>query len=211
MAPKHKGLMFPVGLPVFPICGAPQVKCTLGQPSETPTTCTPIEFKPHNPPISWKEAGAKYPMLPLPVSLKGGCGAGDMQFTERYLASLWVSCEHVLEFGIPMGPFSSKFWYPYGSKFLAWSAHPYLEQPPTPNTPTPTPQPGMVKTLEHICSTGSHINIETDFTSLGVSITKITVIFILLRRYLHIEMIPWCNRNSVLSNDILCIKLYGCL
>ena len=67
-----------------------------------------------------------------------------------YLVSLWVSCEHLLEFGIPIGSFSSKFWYPYGSKFLAWSAHSYPlpEEEPTHPPPTatsthphPTPQP----------------------------------------------------------------------
>ena len=56
---------------------------------------------------------------------------------ERYLVSLWVSCELILDFGIRMGSFSSKFWYPYGSKFLAWSAHSYPlpeEEPPDKDT-----------------------------------------------------------------------------
>ena len=35
-----------------------------------------------------------------------------------------------------MGSFSSTFWYPYGSKFLAWSAHPN----PLPEEDTPTPR-----------------------------------------------------------------------
>ena len=41
------------------------LRCTTGaQFSKTPAICGPIEFKPHNPPILWKEAGVKYPMPP---------------------------------------------------------------------------------------------------------------------------------------------------
>ena len=40
-----------------------------------------------------------------------------------------------------MDPFSSQFWYPYGSKFLAWSAHPYLLLPPPQPHQTPSPPP----------------------------------------------------------------------
>ena len=56
--------MFPVEFPVFTICGAPQAECTLAQPSKTPEICAPSEFKLHNPPILWEEAGVKYPMSP---------------------------------------------------------------------------------------------------------------------------------------------------
>ena len=51
------------------------------------------------------------------------------QFMERYVVSLWASYEPVLKIGIPKGLFSLQFWNPYGSKFLAWSTHPY----PLPN------------------------------------------------------------------------------
>ena len=42
----------------------------------------------------------------------GGGGGGDWggMEMERHLVSLWVSCEHFLEFGIPMGLFG--FFYP---------------------------------------------------------------------------------------------------
>ena len=93
------------------------------------------KYKPHNPPILWKRSRCCL------ISRGGGGG----HFMERYLVSLWVSCEHILDFGIPMGSFSSKFWYPDGSKFLAWSAHPYPlpeeDNPPTPHPHPPPPPP----------------------------------------------------------------------
>ena len=137
-----KGYMFSVGFPVFTTCGAPQRECTLVQPSNTPTVCSPMEFKPHDPPILWKEAGIIYPP-------KGGGWWGLWGFV-KYLVSLWASCEHVFRymvfqwtrfhhnFGIRMGPY-----------FIAWSPPP---PPPPPHTHThkhfqrrpnpPPPPPG---------------------------------------------------------------------
>ena len=111
--------MFPIGFPVFTTCGAPQTECTQARPRKTPVACALMEFKPHNPPILWTEVGIKSPPCVLVW------GDGEEEGGGGYLVSLWVSCIHVLEFGIPMGSFSFQFWYPYGSKFFVWSAHPY--------------------------------------------------------------------------------------
>ena len=47
-----------------------------------------------------------------------------------------------------MGPFSSQFWYPYGSKFFAWSANAY----PLPEEPNPNPNPNPGDAASHVGS-----------------------------------------------------------
>ena len=138
--------MFPVGFPVFTTCGAPQAECTVAQPRKTTAICAPIEFKPHNPPILWKEVGIKYPPV-LPYLVSPWVWKGIW-----YLYGSHVSM--FLEFGSPVGSFSSQFWYPYGSKFFAWSAHPY--PPPEEDPPPPPPPPPGLK-LQQSTSTKAPI------------------------------------------------------
>ena len=71
--------MFPNGLPVFSTCVAPHVERTLEQPSKTPAILATSEFKPHNPPILWKEGdggGRPSSVMSLGVASVGGHSHG---------------------------------------------------------------------------------------------------------------------------------------
>ena len=81
--------MLPIGFPVFTTCGAPQAECTLAQPSKTQEICAPSEFKPHNPPILWKEAGIWYLYGPH-VSMFYSLVSQWAHFFLTILVSIWV-------------------------------------------------------------------------------------------------------------------------
>ena len=93
-------IMFPFGFPVFPTFGTPQAGCTLAQPSKTPEICAPSEFKPHNPPILWKEAESRS----ISMGLMWACFRvwypnGLVFFT--ILVSVWVQIFGLVDTPLP--------------------------------------------------------------------------------------------------------------
>ena len=72
-----KRFMFPVGIPVFTTCCAPQTECTLAQPRKTLVVCAPMEFKPHCWPILWMEVCYHSLLVGLGLGLGVGGGGGS--------------------------------------------------------------------------------------------------------------------------------------